>query len=59
MSASIQKMRKVPFADLIEFVAVAEYRSFTRAATQLGVSMTLIVWKHDLFVSKRKTVINL
>jgi DNA-binding transcriptional LysR family regulator len=34
----VQKMRKVQFAELIEFVVVAQYRSFTRAAVQLGVS---------------------
>ena len=33
-----RKMRKVQFAELVEFVAVAEHRSFTRAAAQLGVS---------------------
>jgi hypothetical protein len=38
MSASIQKMQKVQFADLLEFMAVAECRSFTRAAADLGVS---------------------
>jgi DNA-binding transcriptional LysR family regulator len=38
MSINVQKMRKVQFVELIEFVAVAEYRSFTRAAAQLGVS---------------------
>jgi LysR family transcriptional regulator, regulator of peptidoglycan recycling len=38
MSMNVQKMRKVPFAELIEFVAVAEDRSFTRAAVRLGVS---------------------
>jgi DNA-binding transcriptional LysR family regulator len=31
-------MRKVQFAELVEFVAVGEHRSFTRAAAQLGVS---------------------
>jgi DNA-binding transcriptional LysR family regulator len=35
---NVQKMRKVQFAELIEFVAVAEDRSFTRAAVRLGVS---------------------
>jgi len=35
---SVQKMRKVQFGELIEFVAVAEHRSFTRAAVKLGVS---------------------
>ena len=38
MSMDVQKMRKVQFAELIEFVVVAQYRSFTRAAIQLGVS---------------------
>jgi len=38
MSVSVKKMRKVQFAELIEFMAVTEYRSFTRAAAQLGVS---------------------
>jgi DNA-binding transcriptional LysR family regulator len=38
MAANIKKIRKVQFAELIEFVAVAEHRSFTRAAAQLGVS---------------------
>jgi DNA-binding transcriptional LysR family regulator len=38
MSMHIQKMRKVQFAELIEFVVVAQYRSFTRAAVQLGIS---------------------
>ena len=38
MSMNVQKMRKVQFAELIEFVAVAEDRSFTRAAARLGVS---------------------
>ena len=38
MSMNVQKMRTVQFAELIEFVAIAEYRSFTRAAAQLGVS---------------------
>jgi transposase-like protein len=38
MSASVKKMRKVQFVELIEFVAVTEYHSFTRAAAQLGVS---------------------
>jgi DNA-binding transcriptional LysR family regulator len=39
---NVQKMRKVQFAELIEFVAVAEYGSFTRAAAQLGVSTPLL-----------------
>jgi DNA-binding transcriptional LysR family regulator len=38
MSMNAQKMRKVQFAELFEFTVVAEYRSFTRAAAQLGVS---------------------
>jgi DNA-binding transcriptional LysR family regulator len=38
MSLNVQKIRKVQFAELIEFVVVAEYRSFTRAADQLGFS---------------------
>jgi DNA-binding transcriptional LysR family regulator len=38
MSVNAQKMRKVQFAELFEFTIVAEYRSFTRAATHLGVS---------------------
>jgi DNA-binding transcriptional LysR family regulator len=38
MSMNVQKMRKVQFAELIEFLAVAEERSFTRAAVRLGVS---------------------
>jgi DNA-binding transcriptional LysR family regulator len=33
-----QTIRKVQFAELIEFVAVVEHRSFTRAAAQLGIS---------------------
>jgi hypothetical protein len=36
MSMNAQKMRKVQFVELIEFVAVAEYGSLTRAAAQLG-----------------------
>jgi hypothetical protein len=31
-------MRKVQYVELVEFVAVTEYRSFRRAAAQLGVS---------------------
>jgi DNA-binding transcriptional LysR family regulator len=42
MSTNIQKIRKVQFAELIEFVAVAECRSFTRAAARLGVSTATI-----------------
>jgi DNA-binding transcriptional LysR family regulator len=42
VSANVQKIRKVQFAELIEFVAVAEYRSFRRAAAQLGVSTAMI-----------------
>jgi DNA-binding transcriptional LysR family regulator len=42
MSASIQEVRKVQFAELLEFVAVAECRSFTRAAAHLGVSTTTL-----------------
>jgi DNA-binding transcriptional LysR family regulator len=38
MSINTRKMRQVQFAELIEFMAVAEYCSFTRAAAQLGVS---------------------
>jgi DNA-binding transcriptional LysR family regulator len=38
MPMNVKKMRKVQFAELIEFVAVAEDRSFTRAAGRLGVS---------------------
>jgi DNA-binding transcriptional LysR family regulator len=38
MSVNVKEMRKVQFAELIEFVAVAEHRSFTRAAAGLGVS---------------------
>jgi LysR family transcriptional regulator, regulator of peptidoglycan recycling len=38
MLVNAKTIRKVQFAELIEFVAVAEYRSFTRAAVQLGVS---------------------
>jgi LysR family transcriptional regulator, regulator of peptidoglycan recycling len=43
MSMNIQKMEKVQLAELIEFVAVAEYRSFTRAAAQLGVSTATLI----------------
>ena len=42
MSASIQNTQKVQFADLLEFMAVAECRSFTRAAAQLGISTTTL-----------------
>jgi DNA-binding transcriptional LysR family regulator len=42
MSANIQKMRKLQFAQLVEFVAVAEYQSFRRAAAQLGVSTSTL-----------------
>jgi DNA-binding transcriptional LysR family regulator len=38
MSVNARKMRKVQVGELVEFVAVAEYRSFTRAAAQLGLS---------------------
>jgi DNA-binding transcriptional LysR family regulator len=38
MSVNVKKMRKVQFVELFEFTVVAEYRSFTRAAAQLGVS---------------------
>jgi DNA-binding transcriptional LysR family regulator len=38
MPMNVKKLRKVQFAELIEFVAVAEDRSFTRAAGRLGVS---------------------
>jgi DNA-binding transcriptional LysR family regulator len=37
MSVNVKKIRKVEFAELIEFVAVAEFRSFTRAAAELGI----------------------
>jgi DNA-binding transcriptional LysR family regulator len=37
MSLNVKTMQKVEFAELIEFVAVAEYCSFTRAAAQLGI----------------------
>jgi DNA-binding transcriptional LysR family regulator len=42
MSASIQITQRVQFADLLEFMAVAECRSFTRAAAQLGISTTTL-----------------
>jgi len=42
MSVNVKKMRKVEFAELIEFVAVAEYRSFTQAAAQLGIPTTTL-----------------
>jgi DNA-binding transcriptional LysR family regulator len=38
MSLNVKKTRQVQFAELIEFVAVAEYRTFTRAAAQRGIS---------------------
>jgi DNA-binding transcriptional LysR family regulator len=38
MSVNARRMRKVQFAELFEFTVVAEHRSFTRAADQLGVS---------------------
>jgi DNA-binding transcriptional LysR family regulator len=42
MSVSVKKIPKVKFVELIEFVAVTEYRSFTRAAAQLGVSIATL-----------------
>jgi Bacterial regulatory helix-turn-helix protein, lysR family len=42
MSMNAQKIRNVQFAELIEFVVVAEYHSFTRAAVQLGVSTAVL-----------------
>jgi DNA-binding transcriptional LysR family regulator len=42
MPMNVKKMRKVQFAELIEFVAVAEDRSFTRAAGRLGVSTSTL-----------------
>jgi DNA-binding transcriptional LysR family regulator len=42
MSMNAQTMRKVQFAELIEFVVVAEYHSFARAAVQLGVSTVVL-----------------
>jgi LysR family transcriptional regulator, regulator of peptidoglycan recycling len=38
MSMNAQMVRRIQFAELIEFVTIAECRSFTRAAAQLGVS---------------------
>jgi DNA-binding transcriptional LysR family regulator len=38
MPVNVKKMRKIQFAELIEFIAVAEDRSFTRAAGRLGIS---------------------
>jgi DNA-binding transcriptional LysR family regulator len=42
LSVDVKKMRKVEFAELIEFVAVAEHCSFTRAAAQLGIPTTTL-----------------
>jgi DNA-binding transcriptional regulator YdaS (Cro superfamily) len=42
MPMNVKRMRQVQFADLIEFVAVAEDRSFTRAAGRLGVSTSTL-----------------
>jgi DNA-binding transcriptional LysR family regulator len=42
MSVDVQKMRKIQIGELVEFVAVAEYRSFTRAAAQLGLSASTL-----------------
>jgi DNA-binding transcriptional LysR family regulator len=38
MSINLEKMRKIQFTELFEFMVVADHRSFTRAAAQLGVS---------------------
>jgi DNA-binding transcriptional LysR family regulator len=38
MSINVEKMRTIQFAELFEFMVVADHRSFTRAAAQLGVS---------------------
>jgi hypothetical protein len=37
-------IRTVQFAELIEFVAVAEYRTLTAAAARLGVSTATLTW---------------
>jgi len=42
MQVNVHKTREVQFGELIEFAAVAEYRSFTRAAVQLGVSTATV-----------------
>jgi DNA-binding transcriptional LysR family regulator len=42
MPMNVKNMRNVQFAELIEFVAVAEDRSFTRAAGRLGVSTSTL-----------------
>ena len=42
MQVNVHKTRKVQFGELIEFAAVAEYRSFKRAAVQLGVSTATV-----------------
>ena len=38
MSVDVQTTQTLQLADLIEFVAVAKYRSFAQAAARLGVS---------------------
>jgi len=42
MPESVKEMRKVQFSELIEFMTVVEYRSFTRAATALGISTAAV-----------------
>jgi DNA-binding transcriptional LysR family regulator len=42
MSVNVHKMRKLQLGELFEFMAVAEYRSFTRAAAQLSVSSSTL-----------------
>jgi DNA-binding transcriptional LysR family regulator len=38
MSVNVKDTRKIQFAELFEFMVVADHRSFTQAAAQLGVS---------------------
>jgi hypothetical protein len=42
MSINVEKMRKIQFAELFEFMVVADHQSFTRAAAQLGGSTAML-----------------
>jgi hypothetical protein len=55
MPMNVTKMRKVQFAELIEFVAVAEDRSFSRAAARLGVSTATL--SHTIRAASRRDLV--